>query len=194
MATDVAARRAVRVLALLLLAIATPRAAVASDATDLYYPEDGPVRALADADFDALVAENGREAWVVAFHADGCVSCDDMAPHFAKAARTMSGIVRFAHVHVGEDSDAMAIVRTAGLTKVPTVLGFPAHKLVNPYTGAVAKQPEEYRNSTTSSRRIADFAASLLPTNLVRRVETRDAFLSATRAATDAAQNRPVAV
>ena len=65
MATDVAARRAVRVLALLLLAIATPRAAVASDATDLYYPEDGPVRALADADFDALVAENGREAWVV---------------------------------------------------------------------------------------------------------------------------------
>ena len=62
MATDAAARRAVRVLALLLLAIATPRAAVASDATDLYYPEDGPVRALADADFDALVAENGREA------------------------------------------------------------------------------------------------------------------------------------
>ena len=177
MATDAAGRRAVRVLALLLLAIATPRAAVASDATDLYYPEDGPVRALADADFDALVAENGREAWVVAFHADGCMSCDDMAPHFAKAARTMSGIVRFAHVHVGEDSDAMAIVRTAGLTKVPTVLGFPAHKLVNPYTGAVAKQPEEYRNSTTSSRRIADFAASLLPTNLVRRVETREAFL-----------------
>ena len=75
MATDAAARRAVRVLALLLVAIATPRAAVASDATDLYYPEDGPVRALADADFDALVAENGREAWVVAFHADGCVSC-----------------------------------------------------------------------------------------------------------------------
>ena len=179
MATDAAARRAVRVLALLLVAIATPRAAVASDATDLYYPEDGPVRALADADFDALVAENGREAWVVAFHADGCVSCDDMAPHFAKAARTLSGIVRFAHVRAGEDSDASAIVRAAGLTKVPAILGFPAHKTVNPYTGAVAKQPEEYRNSTTSSKRIADFAASLLPNDAVRRVDARDAFLAA---------------
>ena len=94
----------------------------------------------------------------------------------------MSGIVRFAHVHVGEDSDAMAIVRTAGLTKVPTVLGFPAHKLVNPYTGAVAKQPEEYRNSTTSSRRIADFAASLLPTNLVHE-ESRRATRSSRRRA-----------
>ena len=176
MPRDAVARRAVRVLALMLMAIATPRAAVASDATDLYYPEDGPVRALADADFDALVAENGREAWVVAFHADGCVSCDDMAPHFAKAARTLSGIVRFAHVRVAEDSPSMAIARSAGLTKVPTVLGFPAHKQINPYTGAVAKQPEEYRNSTTSSKRIADFAASLLPSNLVRRVKTRDAL------------------
>ena len=176
MPRDAVARRAVRVLALMLMAIATPRAAVASDATDLYYPEDGPVRALADADFDALVAENGREAWVVAFHADGCVSCDDMAPHFAKAARTLSGIVRFAHVRVAEDSPSMEIARSAGLTKVPTVLGFPAHKQINPYTGAVAKQPEEYRNSTTSSKRIADFAASLLPSNLVRRVKTRDAL------------------
>jgi hypothetical protein len=49
MPRDAVARRAVRVLALMLMAIATPRAAVASDATDLYYPEDGPVRALADA-------------------------------------------------------------------------------------------------------------------------------------------------
>ena len=181
------------VLALLLLAIATPRAAVASDATDLYYPDDGPVRALVDADFDALVAENGREVWVVAFHADGCASCDDMAPHFAKAARTLSSIVRFAHVHVGEDSNAMAIAQTAGLTKVPTILGFSAHKLVNPYTGAVAKQPEEYRNSTTSSKRIADFAASLLPTNLVRRVDARDTFLSALER-TDGDEGLPVSI
>ena len=40
MPRDAVARRAVRVLALMLMAIATPRAAVASDATDLYYLED----------------------------------------------------------------------------------------------------------------------------------------------------------
>lgn len=35
------------------------------------YPEDGPVVALDDANFAELVGENGREAWVIAYHADG---------------------------------------------------------------------------------------------------------------------------
>ena len=97
-------------LALLLLgvlAIAAPHAAVASGATTLYYPDDGPVHQMFDSDFAELVENNGRETWIVAFHADGCQPCDQLAPHFAKAAKSLKGVVNFAHVFVGEDSDSM---------------------------------------------------------------------------------------
>ena len=190
MRREVPMRRSLALTLLLaLVAIACPRDAVASDATNLYYPEDGVVFPLADSTFDTLVGNNPRETWVVAFHTDGCVSCDEMAPHFAKAARQMRGIVKFGHVFVGEGSEASTteIVKRVGLTKVPTVLGFPSHKMINPYTGAVQKQPEEFRNSTTSSKKLADFAASLLPTDLVTRV----AWIDGREDATETANSHP---
>ena len=68
------------------------------------YPDGGVVRALTDDDFEALVMENGRESWAIAFHTDGCAPCASMAPHFTKAAKSLDGIVNFGHVHVSEDS------------------------------------------------------------------------------------------
>jgi thioredoxin-like negative regulator of GroEL len=140
------------------------------------YPEDGLVRALTDDEFEAAVMENGREAWAIAFHTDGCAPCASMAPHFTKAAKSMRGIVNFGHVRLSEDGDSMEIARKVGLTRVPVVLGFPAHKLINPYGGPSAKQGVEYRNSTSSAKKIADFAASLLPDDVVTRVTTREAL------------------
>ena len=102
-----------------------------------------------------------------------------MAPHFTKAAKSLDGIVNFGHVHVSEDSPTMSIVQRVGLTRVPMVLGFPAHKLINPYGGPSAKQSVEYRNSTSSSKKIADFAASLLPDRAVRRVDSPEALADA---------------
>ena len=143
------------------------------------YPDGGVVRALTDDDFEALVMENGRESWAIAFHTDGCAPCASMAPHFTKAAKSLDGIVNFGHVHVSEDSPTMSIVQRVGLTRVPMVLGFPAHKLINPYGGPSAKQSVEYRNSTSSSKKIADFAASLLPDRAVRRVDSPEALADA---------------
>ena len=140
------------------------------------YPEDGLVRALTDDEFEAAVMENGREAWAIAFHTDGCAPCASMAPHFTKAAKSMRGIVNFGHVRLSEDGDSMEIARKVGLTRVPVVLGFPAHKLINPYGGPSSKQGVEYRNSTSSAKKIADFAASLLPDDAVTRVTTREAL------------------
>ena len=78
------------VLALLLLAIATPRAAVASDATDLYYPDDGPVRALVDADFDALVAEcAGKSVGHVGVYVCGPAAMSDAAENAAVANKCL---------------------------------------------------------------------------------------------------------
>ena len=88
----------------------------------------------------------------------------------------MRGIVNFGHVRLSEDGDSMEIARKVGLTRVPVVLGFPAHKLINPYGGPSAKQGVEYRNSTSSAKKIADFAASLLPDDAVTRVTTREAL------------------
>ena len=42
---------------------------------------------LDDSNWKDLVIENGREAWVVSFGADGCAPCAQMAPTFAKAAK-----------------------------------------------------------------------------------------------------------
>lgn len=138
------------------------------------YPEDGPVVALNDANFAELVGENGREAWVIAFHADGCAPCAQMAPNFIKAAKSMAGIVNFGHVHIGEGTEQTA--KAAGLTKVPTVVGFPAHKTINPYTKSSAKQGVEYKGSTGSNKKIADFAASILPDTLVKRIDSPEAY------------------
>jgi len=65
---------------------------------------------------------------------------------------------------------------------VPTVVGFPAHKTINPYTAAVAKVAVEYRNSTSSHKKIADFAAGLLPDDLVTRIESVAALAAARQA------------
>ena len=138
------------------------------------YPVDGPVVALDDASFADAVAENGREAWVIAFHADGCAPCAQMAPNFIKAAKSMTGIVKFGHVHIGEGTQEVA--KAAGLQKVPTVVGFPAHKTINPYTKSSAKQPVEYKGSTGSNKKIADFAATLLPDDLVKRIDSVETY------------------
>ena len=138
------------------------------------YPDDGPVVALDDASFEELVGENGREAWVIAFHTDGCAPCAQMAPTFIRAAKAMDGIVRFGHVHVGEGTTLVA--KAAGLTKVPTVLGFPAHKTINPYMKTSAKQGVEFRGATGSHKKIADFAAALLPDAFVRRLDGLEAY------------------
>lgn len=138
------------------------------------YSEDGPVVALNDANFAELVGENGREAWVIAFHADGCALCTQMAPNFIKAAKSMAGIVNFGHVYISEGTEQTA--KAAGLTKVPTVVGFPAHKTINPYTKSSAKQGVEYKGSTGSSKKIADFAASILPDTLVKRIDSPEAY------------------
>jgi hypothetical protein len=97
-----------------------------------------------------------------------------MAPNFIKAAKSMAGIVKFGHVHVGEGTEQTA--KAAGLTKVPTVVGFPAHKTINPYTKSSAKQGAEYKGSTGSNKKIADFAASLLTGALVTRIDSPEAY------------------
>merc|ERR1719218_293854 len=165
--------------ALTLLAIVCACATLGVVAAQNPYPDGGVVRALTDDDFEALVMENGRESWAIAFHTDGCAPCASMAPHFTKAAKSLDGIVNFSHVHVSQDSPTMSIVQHVGLTRVPMVLGFPAHKLINPYGGPSAKQSVEYRNSTSSSKKIADFAASLLPDRAVRRVDSPEALADA---------------
>merc|ERR1719218_70981 len=165
--------------ALTLLAIVCACATLGVVAAQNPYPDGGVVRALTDDDFEALVMENGRESWAIAFHTDGCAPCASMAPHFTKAAKSLDGIVNFGHVHVSQDSPTMSIVQRVGLTRVPMVLGFPAHKLINPYGGPSAKQSVEYRNSTSSSKKIADFAASLLPDRAVRRVDSPEALADA---------------
>ena len=127
------------------------------------------------------IRDSGREAWVVSFGADGCAPCAQMAPTFAKAAKQMGGIVNFGHVHVGDASIKLA--QSLGLTKVPHVVGLPAHKTLNPYTKKSEKIAVEYRNSTASHKRIAEFAATLLPEDRVTRIADADALA---RARTDA--------
>ena len=138
---------------------------------------DAGVITLNDDNWSDLVMNNGREAWVVSFGADGCAPCAQLAPTFAKAAKHMGGIVNFGHVHVADDT--MLIAKSAGLTKIPHVLGYPAHKTLNPYTKKTEKIGVEYRNSTSSHKRIAEFAAGLLPEDRVTRVVDADAFATA---------------
>ena len=138
---------------------------------------DAGVITLNDDNWSDLVMNNGREAWVVSFGADGCAPCAQLAPTFAKAAKHMGGIVNFGHVHVADDT--MLIAKSAGLTKIPHVLGYPAHKTLNPYTKKTEKIGLEYRNSTSSHKRIAEFAAGLLPEDRVTRVVDADAFATA---------------
>ena len=167
--------------AALLLCVASAHTARALDA-------DAAVIDLDDSNWKDLVIENGREAWVVSFGADGCAPCAQMAPTFAKAAKQMGGIVNFGHVHVGDASIKLA--QSLGLTKVPHVVGLPAHKTLNPYTKKSEKIAVEYRNSTASHKRIAEFAATLLPEDRVTRIADADALA---RARTDAG-HLPVAV
>ena len=159
------------------------------------YAEDGPVVELTDENFADLVMENGRDVWVVAFHADGCAPCAQMAPTFTKAAKSMDGIVKFGHVHVSEAT--MAIARGVGIVSVPAVLGFPAHKTINPYKkNEASKQHETYKNSTSSHKRVAEFAASLLPPaeETIARVETSDDLARVKEAnANDASPPLPIA-
>ena len=164
-----------------LLCVASAHTARALDA-------DAAVIDLDDSNWKDLVIENGREAWVVSFGADGCAPCAQMAPTFAKAAKHMGGIVNFGHVHVGDASIKLA--QSLGLTKVPHVVGLPAHKTLNPYTKKSEKIAVEYRNSTASHKRIAEFAATLLPDDRVTRIADADALA---RARTDAS-HLPVAV
>ena len=164
-----------------LLCVASAHTARALDA-------DAAVIDLDDSNWKDLVIENGREAWVVSFGADGCAPCAQMAPTFAKAAKHMGGIINFGHVHVGDASIKLA--QSLGLTKVPHVVGLPAHKTLNPYTKKSEKIAVEYRNSTASHKRIAEFAATLLPEDRVTRIADADALA---RARTDAG-HLPVAV
>ena len=66
--------------ALTLLAIVCACATLGVVAAQNPYPDGGVVRALTDDDFEALVMENGRESWAIAFHTDGCAPCASMAP------------------------------------------------------------------------------------------------------------------
>jgi len=182
-----------RLLATLLLVLLSAFAVCANAQSP--YAEDGPVVELTDENFADLVMENGRDVWVVAFHADGCAPCAQMAPTFTKAAKSMDGIVKFGHVHVSEAT--MAIARGVGIVSVPAVLGFPAHKTINPYKkNEASKQHETYKNSTSSHKRVAEFAASLLPPaeETIARVETSDDLARVKEAnANDASPPLPIA-
>jgi protein disulfide-isomerase A6 len=182
-----------RLLATLLLVLLSAFAVCANAQSP--YAEDGPVVELTDENFADLVMENGRDVWVVAFHADGCAPCAQMAPTFTKAAKSMDGIVKFGHVHVSEAT--MAIARGVGIVSVPAVLGFPAHKTINPYKkNEASKQHETYKNSTSSHKRVAEFAASLLPPaeETIARVETSDDLARVKEAnANDASPPLPMA-
>ena len=182
-----------RLLATLILVLLSAFAVCANAQSP--YAEDGPVVELTDENFADLVMENGRDVWVVAFHADGCAPCAQMAPTFTKAAKSMDGIVKFGHVHVSEAT--MAIARGVGIVSVPAVLGFPAHKTINPYKkNEASKQHETYKNSTSSHKRVAEFAASLLPPaeETIARVETSDDLARVKEAnANDASPPLPIA-
>ena len=182
-----------RLLATLLLVLLSAFAVCANAQSP--YAEDGPVVELTDENFADLVMENGRDVWVVAFHADGCAPCAQMAPTFTKSAKSMDGIVKFGHVHVSEAT--MAIARGVGIVSVPAVLGFPAHKTINPYKkNEASKQHETYKNSTSSHKRVAEFAASLLPPaeETIARVETSDDLARVKEAnANDASPPLPIA-
>ena len=182
-----------RLLATLLLVLLSAFAVCANAQSP--YAEDGPVVELTDENFADLVMENGRDVWVVAFHADGCAPCAQMAPTFTKAAKSMDGIVKFGHVHVSEAT--VAIARGVGIVSVPAVLGFPAHKTINPYKkNEASKQHETYKNSTSSHKRVAEFAASLLPPaeETIARVETSDDLARVKEAnANDASPPLPIA-
>ena len=182
-----------RLLATLLLVLLSAFAVCANAQSP--YAEDGPVVELTDENFADLVMENGRDVWVVAFHADGCAPCAQMAPTFTKAAKSMDGIVKFGHVPVSEAT--MAIARGVGIVSVPAVLGFPAHKTINPYKkNEASKQHETYKNSTSSHKRVAEFAASLLPPaeETIARVETSDDLARVKEAnANDASPPLPIA-
>ena len=182
-----------RLLATLLLVLLSAFAVCANAQSP--YAEDGPVVELTDENFADLVMENGRDVWVVAFHADGCAPCAQMAPTFTKAAKSMDGLVKFGHVHVSEAT--MAIARGVGIVSVPAVLGFPAHKTINPYKkNEASKQHETYKNSTSSHKRVAEFAASLLPPaeETIARVETSDDLARVKEAnANDASPPLPIA-
>eukprot|EP00958_Prasinococcus_capsulatus_P026111 scaffold4595_cov415-Prasinococcus_capsulatus_cf.AAC.9 len=88
------------------------------------YTEDGPVTLLDDSNFQELVIDSDK-VWIVEFFAPWCGHCKQLAPDYAKVAKSLEGILGVGAV----DCDAAPNLCGAyGVQGFPTIKGFEADR------------------------------------------------------------------
>lgn len=86
--------------------------------------DEGQVIALGENSFRQAIFDRvlGPEPWMVEFYAPWCGHCKKLAPQWSKAARILSGKVRFGKV----DATAEKVLATEyNIEGMPTILFFP---------------------------------------------------------------------
>eukprot|EP00193_Tetraselmis_chui_P006402 CAMPEP_0177766100 /NCGR_PEP_ID=MMETSP0491_2-20121128/8340_1 /TAXON_ID=63592 /ORGANISM="Tetraselmis chuii, Strain PLY429" /LENGTH=508 /DNA_ID=CAMNT_0019282483 /DNA_START=215 /DNA_END=1741 /DNA_ORIENTATION=+ len=125
------------------------------------YEEGGDVTILSTENFAEEVLNSNAVA-MVEFYAPWCGHCQKLAPEYAKVAKSLKGIAVVGAV----DCDAEPkLCGRYGVKGFPTMKLFPGERTSNPYTGEVAKLPQDYTGAHTASA-IAKALKAALPQHL----------------------------
>ncbi|PKI85095.1 protein disulfide-isomerase [Malassezia vespertilionis] len=123
------------------------------------FASHGRVVRLDASNFDKEVLQIEKPT-MVAFTAQWCGHCKNLAPQYSRVANEMDGVVKLAYVDC-EDSASQSLCAKYGVQGFPTLKLFPATK---------KRLPRDYQGERTS-RAIMDHMIDALPTESVRRLE-----------------------
>ncbi|KAK5135345.1 hypothetical protein LTR08_005287 [Meristemomyces frigidus] len=140
-------------LALLLL----PLAALA--ATPIY-PKSSHVLQLDPRTYHSLI-EASNHTSIVEFYAPWCGHCQNLAPAYEKAAKSLAGLAKVAAVNCDEESNKQFC---GGMG----VKGFPTLKIVRPARKAGGKPVVEEYQGARSAKGIVDAVVGMIPNHVTR--------------------------
>ena len=113
-----------------------PAAKYSPPASSSFFPGGEEVVELTDSTFNERVLQSKR-LWLVVFYTPWCGYCKQMAPEWAKAAKSLKGIAKLGAVNMDHEH---SVSSRYGIRSLPTIKVFGLHK----------SSPMEYHGGRTA--------------------------------------------